>query len=459
MSNDKIYSFDVSQDPPRAIEMDKSHILYGDSVTGDTLVPVFHPNHGNETFEKIADLFKRVDEQIGKKEYFYPFRFITYGVKNNNGILEYSHEFVEYIVRHRVEKDLYKVSVGGFSVTVTEDHSLMALLEKRLIEIKPTDLLEPMNGEILLVIDDGTNGPCFYPIHYAHVEKCGKSECYVYDMEVRNVHNFFGNNILLHNTDSIGIDATSVFDEDAEVDDVVGFGDLVAEQINERFPHFLQSVFNVQPENAHYLTTERETVFSKALFKAKKKYFQIIVDDEGKRVDNKEKIMGLEIKKTSVSTVTREYLYNICKMILDTNDRQKVMDYIEELKQDFRQRPIEDIATPTSVKTLYSYSEFDDNVPWHVKAAINYNKLCGPNDIEIKAGDKVKVLYVDGEQITSIAFPVDIDTIPQFVYDLDVNWRKEWKKVEKYINNYLETVGWDTKTYRGTFVEDLFQIQ
>jgi len=266
--------------------------------------------------------------------------------------------------------------------------------------------------------------------------------------------------ILYGDTDSVGIDASSIFDEDANVDEVVSFGDAVAEMINEQYPDFLKSVFNVPDDNTHWIKTERETVFSRAFFQSKKKYFQYIVDDEGERVNNKEKIMGLEIKKTSSSNVTREYLYKLCKCILDIGTRDAALDLIEDFKRDFRTRSLEDIATPTSVKTLYKYAKGDKKIPVGVQAAMNYNDLRDINDPEIRSGDKVKFFYVkDSDGIKSLAFPVDVDRVPEFVYNYTVDWDKEWEKVFKSLNNYLESMEWDQSSYRVNHTNNLFSVE
>lgn len=288
---------------------------------------------------------------------------------------------------------------------------------------------------------------------------------YVYDIEVEDTHLFFANDILVHNTDSIGVDGSFVFDENATVDEVVDFGNRIADTTNERFPEFLQTVFNVQSENTRFLKTERESAFSKAFFQAKKRYFQLIVDDEGDRVDHKEKIMGLEIKKTSASQVTREYLYKLCRCILDEGTREAALDLVDRLHEDFYNRSLQEIATPTTVKTLNAYERGQKNIPWHVKAAMAYNDLCGPNDPQIRSGDKIKVINVDPkhqkteEPIKRIAFPIDVDNIPSFVYDFRINWQVEWEKVEKYLNNYLASMGWDKQSYQKDHTNNLFSIQ
>lgn len=48
---------------------------------------------------------------------------------------------VSYVMRHKVKKKLYKITVGDKSVTVTEDHSVIVLDENNnMLSIKPKDM-------------------------------------------------------------------------------------------------------------------------------------------------------------------------------------------------------------------------------------------------------------------------------------------------------------------------------
>lgn len=48
---------------------------------------------------------------------------------------------IKYVMRHKVNKKMYKITVGENSVTVTEDHSIMVLHNNKLISKKPNELL------------------------------------------------------------------------------------------------------------------------------------------------------------------------------------------------------------------------------------------------------------------------------------------------------------------------------
>lgn len=60
---------------------------------------------------------------------------------------------IVYVMRHKVKKKLYKISIKGTSVTVTEDHSVMVIdLDGNLIKIKPIDM-NPKLHKIIKIIE------------------------------------------------------------------------------------------------------------------------------------------------------------------------------------------------------------------------------------------------------------------------------------------------------------------
>jgi DNA polymerase, archaea type len=112
-------------------------IIYGDSVTGDTLI---RTDSGDMTIEQ---LFAECIEHCianGKE----------YGLWNQTKVVGFnSYEMepvvnsIEYVMRHKTKKKLYRITTeNGKQVTVTEDHSLMVDRDGFLLEITPMELKE-----------------------------------------------------------------------------------------------------------------------------------------------------------------------------------------------------------------------------------------------------------------------------------------------------------------------------
>ena len=112
-------------------------IVYGDSVTGDTII---RTEEGNKTIEEMFN--ECLDHCIvGEKEYGSINHSKVIGFDSYN--MESNISSVSYIMRHKTKKKLYRITTeNGKQVTVTEDHSIMVDRDGFLIECKPSDLKE-----------------------------------------------------------------------------------------------------------------------------------------------------------------------------------------------------------------------------------------------------------------------------------------------------------------------------
>jgi DNA polymerase elongation subunit (family B) len=111
-------------------------IIYGDSVTGDTLI---RTDSGEIT---IADLYNQCHqhERNGEKEYGTQSFAKVVGFNAFEDAPVVSN--IAYVMRHKTKKKLYKITLqNDKTITVTEDHCLMVDRDGFLMEVKPTDIL------------------------------------------------------------------------------------------------------------------------------------------------------------------------------------------------------------------------------------------------------------------------------------------------------------------------------
>jgi DNA polymerase elongation subunit (family B) len=122
-------------------------IVYGDSVTGDTII---RTEEGNKTIEEMFN--ECLDHCIvGEKEYGSINYSKVIGFDSYN--MEPNVSNVAYIMRHKTKKKLYRITTeNGKQVTVTEDHSIMVDRDGFLIECRPQDLRET-DGIITIFAD------------------------------------------------------------------------------------------------------------------------------------------------------------------------------------------------------------------------------------------------------------------------------------------------------------------
>lgn len=110
-------------------------VIYGDSVTGDTLI---RTDSGQIT---IAELYNQClqHEQNGDKEY---------GMQSFSKVIGFNSfedspvmANIAYVMRHKTKKKLYKITLeNNKTVTVTEDHSVMVDRDGFLTEVRPAEI-------------------------------------------------------------------------------------------------------------------------------------------------------------------------------------------------------------------------------------------------------------------------------------------------------------------------------
>ena len=138
----------------------------------------------------------------------------------------------------------------------------------------------------------------------------GIQELDVYDIEVEDTHNFFGNNILVHNSVYFEVDAI-VKHRWPEVTDKQQITDLVNEFAeNEAGPYIDQCYKDLSDYlncDVNLLDMKREAIADTFIIRAKKNYIMRVFDNEGIRyADPYYKMMGIEVVRTSHPQMIRD---------------------------------------------------------------------------------------------------------------------------------------------------------
>lgn len=116
------------------------YVLYcdTDSVVGDTLIDV----NGNKI--TIEDYYNSIpDSNLVRdtpKDYVKTISNDTsLGMDNQLNVVR---KPIKYIMKHKVKKRMFKLTVNGSSVTVTEDHSIIVMRNNNIISVKPKDIIK-----------------------------------------------------------------------------------------------------------------------------------------------------------------------------------------------------------------------------------------------------------------------------------------------------------------------------
>lgn len=289
---------------------------------------------------------------------------------------------------------------------------------------------------------------------------------YIYDIEVMGTHKFYGNDILLHNTDS-----TYFHTFCDNTDDARAVGDAVAKSVNKSFHKFMRDNFLLNDEYNGIMKCGREIVSKRGIFVKKKKYMLHLVDLDGYAVD-KLKVMGLDTKRTTIpkhiSSALEKFLERLLKGEQWDSIEQDIVDYKESLLSS----NLLDIGIPSGINNLEKYtSAFSDDpktfIPGHVSAAVLYNICRKDNNdnqsVEITSGMKIKrfILKRPYGRFKAIALPTDTteQEIPEWFseFEIDINMHME-KLIDAPLNNVIKAIGELAPTKKSMMIKSIFDF-
>ena len=287
------------------------------------------------------------------------------------------------------------------------------------------------------------------------VECLGEYESWVYDIEVEDNHNFFGNDILVHNSQYLTLKAVidQYYDGDddtlSKVDWLDNFIKTELDPVIEKCNKELSSVLNAYEGGA--IQAEREAIADVGVMLSKKKYYMRVYDLEGVRYNADDpymKKMGIEIIRSSTPKFVKDYLTESLNIILDSNS-DTMYDWLENIKKKFTSVPIADISKTTGVSKI-NYNINDKGVPINSRAAIAHNdyilsnkELSNKYNI-INAGDKIKFIYLKSNNPfnQNVIGYIDENFIEDFreYIDFDTCWDKF---MVSPLNIMIAPLGWN----------------
>jgi DNA polymerase elongation subunit (family B) len=258
----------------------------------------------------------------------------------------------------------------------------------------------------------------------------------------------------------------------------IGLYDGIADEANSSFPAFMEKAFHAPRKNGEIIKAGRELIGDRSIFITKKRYAINIFDKEGKRKDKDGKkgdvkAMGLDLKRADTPKYVQEFLMDVlCMVIQDGKGREEVVECIKDFKRILSAQESWTKGSPKSVNNLTMYGEKEanskkgrENMPGHVRAALNYNYLRKVN------GDQYSQKIVDGMKVivcklksnplgfTSVAYPTDELRLPTWFTELPFDDDEMEKTlVDEKIDNLLGVLSWDIRTSTNTksTFDDLF---
>ena len=233
----------------------------------------------------------------------------------------------------------------------------------------------------------------------------GIQEEEVYDIEVEENHNFFGNGVLVHNsvyyTIEPFVDNFIQNNPDAQTIDIVKFcdqfeADIINKIIKETIDEF---AFTLNAFNSKKISAKKEVVADTMICVAKKKYIARLRESEATIFPDdspKIKIMGLELIKSITPPFTKKYLMEAIDILLDgTNDQ--LIEWLGQTKNKFLNVDINDIVIISSTNNINYDLQDVKPIPIAARASIYYNNYITKNNLLnkynlIQPGEKVKMV-------------------------------------------------------------------
>ena len=313
---------------------------------------------------------------------------------------------------------------------------------------------------------------------------------YVYDIGMKNGdHNwFFGNNILLKNTDSAYFSVYEAMkadglDYDLNRDETIALYDNLCNQVNNTFPEFMNNRFSTGLERGAIMNAERENLSDYGLFIKKKRYVMNLYDKDGKRLDKngkrgKMKAMGIEIKRSDTPKIVQNVLTEALELLLSGKPEKEVLEVLIEFKRNILDISPWKIARPCGANAVTHYTnEYNSwmegkvkkkpRLPGAIAGAIHYNQLLDMHgeDHLPRIGDGSKVfnckLKRNNSGFNCISYPTDMTHFPKWFetlpYDMDSTIETVFLKK---VDNIFGVLDWDLRILKGNsnffnnFVED-----
>ena len=200
----------------------------------------------------------------------------------------------------------------------------------------------------------------------------------------------------------------------------------------------------------------REIIADRGIWTAKKRYILNVLDNEGVRLaEPKLKMMGIETAKSSTPQWVRKKLTEVLMVVMNGTE-EEVWDFVETARKEFRNLPVEEIASPRGCNNLAQYSDatniYSKGTPIHVRGALLYNHLLKKKNVHkryenVKNSDKIHFTYLTvpnpiNENVISFINVLPREFELQNYVDYDLQFDKSFIEPLK---NIITLIGWNVE--------------
>jgi len=181
------------------------------------------------------------------------------------------------------------------------------------------------------------------------IEDLGVQEVDVYDIEVEDNHNFFGNDILVHNSNYLTLEEVIKkmglkFKNDRE------FGTWAIKFVDDVIQPQIDKVLNEYAFEfgvPNIISFQREKIIKSMFIVAGKNYaLKMLEDEDGNEYydkGGKTKITGIPVKKSTAQKLAKDHLSVVLDMILDGLPKNEILDYIRPIREVYDSQSLADL--------------------------------------------------------------------------------------------------------------------
>jgi DNA polymerase elongation subunit (family B) len=265
--------------------------------------------------------------------------------------------------------------------------------------------------------------------------------------------------VIASDTDSIYVkmaDMVKLLNTDDQMF-IVGAVDAFCEQKVQPFiDKCYQELAEYMNAYAQKMQMKRESIASKGIWTAKKRYILNVWNNEGVQYNEpKLKMMGIEAVRSSTPQACRDNIKKAMGVIMSKTE-DDMIKFIADFRIDFKKLSFEEVAFPRGCKNLSKWTDKQDiyksGTPMHVRAALVYNNLLKKEGLGnryplIQDGDKIKFCYMKmpnplRENVIACHhnLPRQLNLDRYIDYDLQYN-----KSFVEPIKTILDAIGWQVE--------------
>lgn len=252
------------------------------------------------------------------------------------------------------------------------------------------------------------------------------------------------------------------------LDDALMTAQAIEKTVNESFPDYVKFAFN---SDNNVIACGLDLIANNSIFIKKKMYIMHLGWFDGFFTD-KMKVMGLQIKKTTIPKPIGKQLTTFVERLLRNGEWRSIQEDIVQYRDTIRNTEnILDMGIPGGIKNLDVYTQHYLNktpgitIPGHIMAAIFYNACLEAYDdsesIKIASGSKIKsyLLKKPMGDFKRIALPTDLKHPPEWFIEnfIDLIDRDEQalRLIDKPLSPILEAIGEMIPTKKSLLFDDL----